>query len=102
MYTCSCDNDRKLLIDALPPFVTATYKAPSVVIYDNACNLYTYFLNRDLCFIQKTRFYVDRLHWKNHTGCSRAYNLDEYSEWRHLNSQVVEQSNSRVKKLIIY
>ena len=42
--------------------------APKVIIYDNACRLHMYSLNRDPGFFMKTRFLVDRFHWKNHTG----------------------------------
>lgn len=42
--------------------------APKHVIYDNACKLQDYCLNRDPCFFQHTEFYVDRLHWDNHTS----------------------------------
>ena len=39
---------------------------PEVVIYDNACNLHQYCLNRDPNFFCNTRFYVDGLHWDGH------------------------------------
>jgi hypothetical protein len=42
--------------------------APSVIVYDNACNLHTYSLNRDPIYFKHTRFLVDRLHWRDHTG----------------------------------
>lgn len=42
------------------------FSAPSVIIYDNACNLHSYCMNRDPIFFKKTRFLVDRLHWRNH------------------------------------
>lgn len=42
--------------------------APSVVIYDNACNLHNYCLNREPAFYKMTWMVVDRLHWPNHTG----------------------------------
>ena len=44
------------------------FSAPKVVIYDFACSLHQYCLNRDPVFFQNTRFLVDRFHWKNHTG----------------------------------
>lgn len=49
--------------------------APGIVVYDNACNLHTYCLNRDPKFFERTRFLVDRLHWRDHTGlqCIRSY-----------------------------
>ena len=42
--------------------------APSTVIYDFACSLHAYCLNRDPIFFKDTRFLVDRFHWGNHTG----------------------------------
>ncbi|XP_065064713.1 uncharacterized protein LOC135690945 [Rhopilema esculentum] len=62
-------------------------KAPKVVIYDNACNLHEYCLNRQPSFFQETRFLVDRLHWKNHSGCSEGYNMDRYLDLKGINSQ---------------
>ena len=43
-------------------------KAPSVVVYDNACNLQKYCLLRDPGFFKCTKFFVDKMHWWNHTG----------------------------------
>ena len=43
-------------------------KAPSVVVYDNACNLQAYAFNRDPGYFKSTLFVVDRFHWFNHTG----------------------------------
>lgn len=45
-----------------------TLTGPSKLIYDNGCNLHNYCLNREPDFFMKTRFFVDRFHWKNHTG----------------------------------
>lgn len=42
--------------------------APKLVIYDNACSLHAYCLNRDPIFFMDTVFRVDGLHFKNHTG----------------------------------
>ena len=44
------------------------YAAPKVVIYDNACNLHQYMLNREPLFFKSTWLLVDRFHWPNHTG----------------------------------
>lgn len=44
------------------------FTAPKMVIYDNACSLHNYALNRDPIFFKDTEFYIDRLHWANHTG----------------------------------
>ena len=71
---------------------------PKTIIYDNACNLHSYFLNRDPVSIRSTRFVVDGLHWKNHT-CSPAYNSKQYPNLMSVNTHVVEQANSTLKKL---
>ena len=42
--------------------------APSTIMYDNACNLHNYCLNREPQFFKKSWFVVDRFHWRNHTG----------------------------------
>ncbi|XP_066915621.1 uncharacterized protein [Clytia hemisphaerica] len=80
-------------------FRTRFPKAPGMIIYDNACNLHTYALNRDPLFFQHTKFVVDRFHWRNHTACSFGYCMKLYSTMQHINSEVNEQENSRVKKL---
>jgi hypothetical protein len=70
-----------------------------VIIYDNACKLHAYCLNREPGYFKNTQFFVDKLHWKNHTGCSPGYNLNLYSWGDSINSQAVEQGNSGLKKL---
>ncbi|XP_066282552.1 uncharacterized protein [Branchiostoma lanceolatum] len=72
---------------------------PDCVIYDNSCNLHSYCLNRDPSLFRNTWFLVDRLHWKNHKGCSVGYKLSAYPQYDHINSQVVEQCNASLKKL---
>jgi len=37
-------------------------KCPDVVIYDKACNLHAYCLNRDPVFFKNCKFFVDRMH----------------------------------------
>ena len=71
---------------------------PKTIIYDNACNLHSYFLNREPVSIRSTRFVVDGLHWKNHT-CSSAYNSKQYPNLMSVNTHIVEQANSTLKKL---
>lgn len=44
------------------------FLAPRLIVYDNACNLHSYALNRDPVFFKNTQFLVDRLHWRDHTG----------------------------------
>lgn len=41
---------------------------PKLVVYDNACNLQRYALNRAPRFFKDTAFRSDRLHMFNHHG----------------------------------
>lgn len=90
---------------------------PKVIIYDNACNLHSYCLNREPTFFKNTWFLVDRFHWRNHKGmaflyinlhavlflsyiaCSTGYNMSAYKQFSSINSEVVEQSNSLIKRI---
>ena len=75
--------------------------APKVVVYDFACALQDYCLNRQPEHFKNTAFLVDRFHWFNHVSCARSYNLSLYGEYAYLNSQIAEQCNnsalSRIK-----
>ena len=82
-------------------------KPPKRIIYDNACKLHAYCLNRKPAFFQETQFAVDRFHWKGHIGCSLGYCLDTYTHLniREINSQVNEQANvglQRIKGQVSY
>lgn len=44
------------------------------VIYDNACHLLDYGLNRDVEFASKTRPLVDEFHHPGHTSCAASFN----------------------------
>ena len=67
------------------------------MIYDNACNLYDYIMNRDPLMFKNTMFLSDRLHWPNHNNCSAVYNPELYSLV--LNTVLHESQNSRLTKL---
>ena len=78
------------------------FKAPpSLVIYDNACKLHQYCLNREPAFFEHTQFAVDRFHWKGHIGYSSGYCLDNYQhpEIKAINSQINEQGNSNLQHI---
>ena len=99
-------------------FLLVLIIAPNNIIYDNACNLHNYSLNREPDFLKTTWFLVDRFHWKNHagyivdasfshwlsaicfiyTGCSVGYNMSLYPQFTEINSQIVEQCNSVLKR----
>ncbi|CAG2216031.1 unnamed protein product [Mytilus edulis] len=59
---------------------------PTAIIYDNACNLQQYCLNRDPGFLKKT-------------GCAVSYKGLLYPEIQNINTQLVEQNNAKLKKL---
>ena len=76
--------------------------APVVIIYDNACKLHQYCLNREPLFFKNTLFVVDRFHWKGHVGCTSGYSLDTYRlsvDLRSINSQVNEQANAGLQRI---
>lgn len=74
-------------------------RAPRTVVYDNACNLHSYCLNRDQGFFQATLFVVDNMHWGNHTSCSKVYHAKVHPRLQGVNTQMVEQNNSKLRKL---
>lgn len=83
-------------------FKTRFKKAPNIIIYDNACKLHQYALNREPSFFKNTMFLVDRFHWKGHTACSAGYNLSKYNtsiDVKQINSQVNEQGNAGIQRL---
>lgn len=73
---------------------------PQFVLYDNACNLSEYVLNRAPKLFQNTTFLVDPFHYASHKNCSPSFNAREipfYSkQW---NTSLFEQRNSRLGKL---
>ena len=77
-------------------------KMPRIIIYDNGCQLHAYVLKREPTRFKDTKFLVDRLHYRNHVGCSIGYSMDHYAsneEIRDVNSQVCEQLNADLRLL---
>ena len=72
---------------------------PKNVIYDNACSFGEYLANREPNFWRTGRVCVDKMHIRNHTGCSRGFNSCLYPDLERVNTQVCEQLNSQIKKL---
>ncbi|GIL68946.1 hypothetical protein Vafri_22208 [Volvox africanus] len=70
--------------------------APRLVVYDNSCHGHTYFLNREPAWVRDTRFLIDKMHFKGHSGCCEAYDIAKYPELSKYNSQLAEQRNSRL------
>ena len=82
-------------------FTTRFLQPPKRIIYDNACKLHAYSLNREPLLYKSTKFFVDRFHWRGHIGCSKGYCLDSYktSKCSQINSQVNEQANSGLQRI---
>ena len=81
-------------------FLVSYFKiAPRVIIYDFACSLQEYCLNRAPAFFKNTLFLVDRFHWCNHKACAPSYNLSLYAHLDFVNSEVAEQVNSVLSRL---
>lgn len=76
-------------------------RAPKYVVYDFACSLMEYCLNRAPNFFKHTLFLVDRFHWLNHIACCPTFNIREHQELadRIRNSQACEQLNAAIKRL---
>ena len=83
-------------------FVSRYPRAPSMVVYDHACGLCEYALNRMPHWWRFTQFRVDVFHWPNHVACSEAFNFSAFVEsdpeqyqW---NTNAAEHFNRRLKK----
>uniref|UniRef100_A0A8W8MSK9 Uncharacterized protein n=2 Tax=Magallana TaxID=2171616 RepID=A0A8W8MSK9_MAGGI len=50
-------------------------------------------------FVQNTTFAVDNLHWRNHKSCSKIYHAKNIPLLDGVNTQMVEQNNSKLRKL---
>ena len=83
-------------------FMTCFLKrAPSVVVYDFACGLMEYCLNRAPDYFKNCRFVVDKFHERNHQGCSEALRMVQFyssGEVAPPNTQLCEQINKHMKR----
>ena len=75
-----------------------------MVIYDFACSLMDYCLNRAPTYFRDTLFFVDVFHWVNHVACARSFSIRAYSEYKDIvmrtqNSEACEQINAAMKRL---
>lgn len=52
--------------DPFSVFKTFLKVPPKVIVYDFACALEEYCLNRDPFWFKNTLFVIDRFHWTNH------------------------------------
>jgi hypothetical protein len=75
------------------------------IVYDNCCHLARYCLARFPTFFRGVAWYIDRLHWYNHSACQRTMNLNDLkgrSAAKHLidlNSQACEQVNNELGRV---
>ncbi|KAI8893111.1 hypothetical protein BC833DRAFT_532166 [Globomyces pollinis-pini] len=79
--------------------ITRFNPMPSVIIYDNGCNLHDYIMNRAPNFFKNTLIYSDGFHWKGHNNCSLNYNSKLYSFLEHVSTVLHEQKNALLYKL---
>lgn len=82
-------------------FLLTRFKTmPKVILYDNACNLLEFILNRSPIPFEDTRFYVDAFHYESHINCSNSFNsADHPIITKDLNTSLVEQKNSKLRLL---
>jgi hypothetical protein len=82
-------------------FTTRFPEPPKTIVYDNACKLHVYALNREPKLYKSSRFFVDRFHWRGHIGCSKGYCLDSYKslDSAKINSQINEQANTGLQRI---
>ena len=63
----------------------ASFSCGSVPLFPclcvQACALHKYCWKRERAFFSRTEFRVDRMHFKNHTGCCEGYSLDSWPKW---------------------
>ena len=64
-----------------------------LLIYDNGCKTLEYYLNREHYFFRNFQPLIDRLHFKNHVGCSNCDSIEAFDYLNPLNTQVAEQGN---------
>ena len=72
---------------------------PKVIVYDYACSLHEYCINRVPDWFKSTLFLVDRLHWFNHKSCCSSYNVNIYLWLSHINTVICEQNNSALGRI---
>ena len=69
------------------------------VIFDFACGLHRYILNREPAQFETVQFLVDGSHWNGHSSCAEGYNFNRYKSDNCENSQNREQLHSTLSKL---
>ena len=74
------------------------------VVYDHACGLNSFMMNREAREFKHVKTLVDGLHYKSHTGCSESFNSQLYKEALkprvgNLNTAGREQINSKLQNM---
>jgi hypothetical protein len=75
-------------------------RPPEFIVYDNACNLSEYCLNRVPHHFRYTQFMVDGFHFKSHSNCATTFDSGEYkSLFKRMNTSLNEQKNSQLTRI---
>jgi hypothetical protein len=70
-----------------------------IVLYDNACNLLEYILNRDPHPLRNMSFFVDGFHYASHKNCTPGFNTQQYPALlKQYNTSLVEQKNAKIAR----
>lgn len=72
---------------------------PKEVHYDNGCNTHTFCMYREPYFFRDCRFFIDKFHVASHSECSPTYDPRYMSQFAGVNTQLMEQTNSKVAYL---
>jgi CxC4 like cysteine cluster associated with KDZ transposases len=72
---------------------------PCIVLYDNACNLLEYILNRDPYPLRNISFFVDGFHYASHKNCTQGFDTKQYPVLlKKYNTSLVEQKNAKIAR----
>lgn len=87
--------------DVFSAIYTRFKVAPEVVVYDFACALGPYCMQREAEYWRDTLFVIDRFHASGHKTCSAACMLSTYADHNQrlaaVNSSVAEMGNSQLR-----
>ena len=84
------------IVKRLPTHVQASKR---FWIYDNACQSRIAAERRFPHKIRNWIFVIDRVHWRNHTSCSKGYDMDIYPELDEVASPKCEILNKSLRNL---
>ena len=69
------------------------------LIYDASCLAKEYGYNRELRRFMSLAISTDRFHECNHTSCSAAFKISEYTSLVNINTEACEQTNSALRRV---